>query len=364
MPDNLKERLRLEEQLRASEARWRSIIDSAVDGIIVIDAHGAIESFSQGAVRLFGYSEDEVLGRNVSLLMPSPYSEEHDQYMGRYLATGHARIIGIGREVTCLRKDGRTFPAHLSVGEITIDGDRKFTGILHDLTTRVRMENQLREQEALARLGEMAGLIAHEVKNPLAGIRGAIQVVGGRMPPDAPDAPILKEIINRIDSLDQMMRELLLFARPPSPKRAPTDVTTLVTATANLLRQDPSLLSLGVEISGSVPPIPADAEMLKIVFQNLLINSAQAMHGRGTIQVEISLTGTVCEIRFTDAGPGIPTDIRDRIFVPFFTTKSRGTGLGLPTAKRLIEAHHGEISIDCPVGGGTVVLIQLPLAPA
>ena len=182
MLHDLSSRVQLEERLRASEARWRAIIESAVDGIVVIDAHGRIEAFNPAAERLFGYAEQEVIGRNVNMLMPSPYHEEHDTYLARYLATGVQKIIGIGREVTGLRKDGTTFPLHLSVGEMTVNGERKFTGILHDLSARVRIEERLREQSTLARLGEMAAVIAHEVKNPLAGIRGAIQVIGGRLP--------------------------------------------------------------------------------------------------------------------------------------------------------------------------------------
>ena len=123
-----------EAELRDSTARLQSIIDSAVDGIIVIDASGRIESFNQGAERLFGYPGAEVIGRNVSMLMPSPDHEQHDGYLARYLATGEAKIIGIGREVTGRRRDGTTFPLHLSVGEMSIGGERKFTGMLHDLS--------------------------------------------------------------------------------------------------------------------------------------------------------------------------------------------------------------------------------------
>ena len=173
MLHDLTERMRLDAELRASEARWRSVIDSAVDGIVVIDAHGRIEAFNPAAELLFGYLEREVVGRNVNMLMPSPYHEEHDTYLARHLATGVQKIIGTGREVTGLRQDGSTFPLHLSVGKMTVDGAKKFTGILHDLSARVRIEAQLREQTSLARLGEMAAVIAHEVKNPLAGVRGA-----------------------------------------------------------------------------------------------------------------------------------------------------------------------------------------------
>jgi PAS domain S-box-containing protein len=361
MLHDLTERVRLEDQLRASEARWRAVIDSAVDGIMVIDVHGRVEVFNPAAERLFGYAEGEVLGRNVDMLMPAPYREEHDTYLSRYLATGRAKIIGIGREVTGLRKDGATFPLHLSVGQITIEGQRKFTGILHDLSARVRMEEQLREQTSLARLGEMAAVIAHEVKNPLAGIRGTVQVIGGRLPPESKDAFMMKEIVSRIDSLDAMVKDLLLFARPPTPKRLPIEVVPLVTATASLLSADPLLHDVEVEIAGGAPQISADAEMLKIVFQNLLVNAAHAMQGRGSIRIAVDVVDGTCRIEFTDSGPGIPVEIRDKVFMPFFTTKSRGSGLGLATAKRLIEAHSGELSIDCPPSGGTTILIQLPL---
>jgi signal transduction histidine kinase len=223
------------------------------------------------------------------------------------------------------------------------------------------MEEQIREQTALAKLGEMAAVIAHEVKNPLAGIRGAIQVFATRTAKEGTTPPILTEIIGRIDSLDRMMKELLLFARPPQPKRAPTDVVPLVTTTAEFLSQDPSLKQVEIEIDGSSPPVHADQEMLKIVFQNLLINGAHAMHGRGRIRVAVKATDSTCQIAFSDGGPGIPPEVREKIFSPFFTTKSRGSGLGLPTAKRLIEAHEGQIVIDCPPSGGTTVVVQLPM---
>jgi two-component system sensor kinase FixL len=362
---DLTRRVRLEGELGASEARWRAIVDSAVDGIVVIDAHGRVEGFNYAAERLFGYSADEVIGRNVDTLMPSPYREEHDAYLTRYLTTGRAKIIGLGREVQGRRKDGTTFPLHLSVGEMAIQGERKFTGILHDLSARVQMETQLREHAALARLGEMAAVVAHEVKNPLAGIRGALQVFGRRMTREGADTQILNEMVARIDALDQMMKDMLLFARPPQPKRSPTDLVPLVKTTVSFLSQDPSLREVDVEVNGAAPPVPADAEMLRIVFQNLLINSAHAMKGKGRIQVAIdAVDGATCQIAFVDDGPGIPADVREKIFTPFFTTKSRGSGLGLPTAKRLIDAHKGQIAVECPPAGGTAVIIRLPTGTA
>ena len=361
MLHDLSSRLRLEEQLRGSEARWRAIVESAVDGIVVIDAHGRIEAFNPAAERLFGYPERDIVGRNVNILMPSPYHEEHDIYLARYLATGVQKIIGIGREVTGLRKDGTTFPVHLSVGEMQVNGERKFTGILHDLSARVRIEERLREQSTLARLGEMAAVLAHEVKNPLAGIRGAIQVIGGRLPEGSRDAVMTKEIVARIDALNELMKDLLLFARPPQPRPTAVDVAALATTTADFLREDPALKGVRVQVEGTAPTIEADPELLKIVFQNLIVNSAQAMQGQGTIRISVGADDSTCHITFMDAGPGIPPEIRNKIFTPFFTTKSRGSGLGLPTAKRLIEAHHGTITFECPPAGGTTVSIKLPV---
>jgi signal transduction histidine kinase len=244
---------------------------------------------------------------------------------------------------------------------MTTGGERKFTGILHDLSARVQMEEQLREQTALARLGEMAAVIAHEVKNPLAGVRGAIQVIGGRLPAGSTDATIVSDILARIDALNQLMKDLLLFARPPQPRRAPVEIVPLLASTADLLTRDPALGKVRVEIGGSASPISADADMLRIVFHNLLVNAAHAMRGEGCVGIAVTSIDAVCQITFTDSGPGIPAELHEKIFVPFFTTKSRGSGLGLPTAKRLVEAHEGQITIDSPPTGGTTVSVRLPL---
>ncbi len=179
------------------------------------------------------------------------------------------------------------------------------------------------------------------------------------MPPQ-----ILKEIIGRIDALDQMMKDLLLFARPPKPRRVRTEVMPLVEMTAGLLSQDPVMRELQIEVGGSAPPLSADPDMLRIVFQNLMINGAHAMKGKGRIRVAVDTVDATCQIAFIDGGPGIPEEIRDKIFTPFFTTKSRGSGLGLPTTKRLIEAHDGAVAIDCPAAGGTTVTVSLPLDAA
>jgi two-component system, LuxR family, sensor kinase FixL len=357
---DLTEQLSLESRVRASEARWRAVIESAVDAVIVIDAQGRIEAFNPAAERLFGYGEQEVVGHNVSVLMPSPYHEQHDDYLERYLHTGMQKIIGMGREVTGLKRDGTTFPLHLSVGEMSVAGERKFTGILHDLSARVAMETRLREQEALARLGEMAAVLAHEIKNPLAAVRGAIQVIGTRLPNDSKDALIVKEIVSRIDSLNELMKDLLLFARPPRPRLMPMQIRPLLSSTAALVREDPALNGVRIDVEGTDATISADPGLLQIVFLNLLVNGAQAVGENGAIRVTVDSRDSHCRVMVKDDGPGIGAEIREKIFMPFFTTKSRGSGLGLPTAKRLVEAHRGSIDIRCPSDGGTVVVVELP----
>ncbi len=354
---------RVQAALVASEERYRSIVDSAVDAILVIDRRGRIAAFNAAAARLFGYEPREVLGCNVSMLMPEPYHHEHDGYMTRYLATGEKRIIGIGREVAGRRKDGSTFPAQLSVGEMTIDGETMFTGILHDLTARVQLESRLREQAALTRLGEMAAVVAHEVRNPLTGIRGAVQIIGSRLPAGSRDAEVVKEIVSRVDALNALMTDLLLFARPPQPRLAAVDPVAILATVISLARQDPGARDVDIVIDGAAPPVLADAELLKLILQNLLLNAVHAMQGRGRIRVTVGTQGEMCRMAVADSGPGIPPDVRTKLFTPFFTTKSRGTGLGLSTARRFLEAQGGSIEIECPPGGGTTVVVHLPLAP-
>ena len=345
---------------RIAEVRWRAVIDAAVDGIIVIDGHGRIEVFNAAAQRMFGYSEAETVGHNVSLLMPEPDHSRHDGYLAHHVTTGEKKIIGIGRAVTGKRKDGQTFPLHLSVGKMQIDGEPHFTGILHDLSSRADLEDRLREATALARLGEMAAVIAHEVRNPLAAVRGAIQVIGSRMKGESGDGAIIKEIIARLDALNNLIQDLLVFARPPQPKPAVTDLRALLTAVVALMKSDPGFAQLEVAIVGELPPVSADPSLMTIVFQNLLINSAQAMHGHGRITVKLQASGGWHRVAVIDEGPGIHPDIRSVLFRPFKTTKARGTGLGMATAKRLVELHEGRISVDCPAAGGTIVTVALP----
>jgi PAS domain S-box-containing protein len=349
-----------ERALGRSEARWGAVIETAVDAIILINRHGRVESFNPAASRMFGYAADEVIGRNVSMLMPEPYASEHDHYLRRYQMTGERRIIGIGREVVGRRKDGTTFPAHLSVGELAIEGERMFSGIVRDLTERVSLEHRLRDESGLVRIGELAAVLAHEVKNPLAAVSGAIQMLGDHLSADE-DREIVQEILRRLDGLGALMSDLLLYARPPRLRVGTVDVMELLRSLVSFFGSDPSWKALRVVVDGAVPPLQADPELLKVVFQNLLLNAAQAMQGRGEISIRLRTIDRYAHVDIRDHGPGIPPEVREKLFTPFFTTKARGTGLGLATVRRLAESHLGHVEILESGSEGTTVRVTLPV---
>lgn len=343
-----------------AESGWQALLDASVDGMIVIDGKGTIKAFNPSAERIFGYPSADVVGRNVSMLMPSPDRERHDDYLARYLRTGTHAIIGVGRDVTALRRDGSLFPAHLSVGEMRVAEEPHFVGIVHDLTARTALEERIREQAALARIGEMAAVLAHEVRNPLAAVGGAIQVLGRQFRRDSQEATVVQDVLARLNGLNELVQDLLLFARTPQPRFRRADLRAILTSVGDLLASDPLFRHVAVEIVGDGASVEADPELLGIVFQNLLINAAQAMEGSGTVTVSLSDNVDRQTVVVGDTGPGMSSEVRAQLFKPFFTTKARGTGLGLATVLRLVDAHRGTVTIDCPPGGGTLVRVELP----
>ena len=236
-----------------------------------------------------------------------------------------------------------------------------FVGIVHDLGARTKLEARIREQAALARLGEMAAVVAHEVRNPMAAVGGAIQVLGRRFPDDSEEAAVVQEILGRLNGLNDLVQDLLLFARPPAPRFGLSDLRSILTSASDLLAIEPLFRQVRVDIIGNGPPIEVDGELLRIVFQNLMINAAQAMDGCGTITASVSSGHDRQSVVMADTGPGMTTEVREQLFKPFFTTKARGSGLGLATVRRLIDAHRGAVGVECPPGGGTAVTIELPL---
>ncbi len=276
------------------------------------------------------------------------------------------RTIGSGKvwhgELRNRAKDGSHYWVDTTIVPFLDENGQpyQYIAVRYDISERKRSELALRQQEALAQLGKMAAVVAHEVRNPLAGIRGAVQVIGRRLPADSPEGAVIDEIVSRIDTLNDIVQDLLLFARPRPVELAPITVRQLVDDSLALLMEDPRFSGIAIETAVDDTTVLADREQLKLVMINLVLNAMQAMPKQGTVRIAARSAGKVHELMVIDQGPGIPADVREHLFEPFFTTKNRGTGLGLATARRIVESHGGTIRLDCPPEGGTTAVVTLP----
>jgi signal transduction histidine kinase len=209
----------------------------------------------------------------------------------------------------------------------------------------------------------MAAVVAHEVKNPLAGIKGAMQVLMSRRPRGDAEGMVMRDVVTRIDALNELIGDLMTFARPRPPRLAEVNVGHLLDEAVTMVRRDPVGASLDIRIDCGEGTISADAALVRATVLNLLLNAAQAMHGRGSIAITGTRRDGTWAIEVRDTGPGIAAELRHAVLEPFFTTKARGGGLGLPIAKRVAELHGGTLTLACPESGGTVVTITLPTVP-
>jgi two-component system sensor kinase FixL len=353
---DVSERIRAEHAARLHDARVRSILETAVDGILVTDDHAVIRLVNPAIERIFGRAAGDVLGRHLSLLLPGHERVGNGE---GWRPNGDAQARGIRREVVGVRADGSTFPLAISVSEMAIDGERAFTAVMRDLTEEKRVEALLREQADLARLGQMAAVVAHEVRNALAGIRGALQVIGARLPDASPDQRIKAEMIKRVGSLEQFVADLLTLSQPMRPVFVPCRVAPVLARVVESLKNDPQFDRISIEIDGDDAILELDERLVESALLNLLLNAAQAMNGIGTIHIGIDVQGAVCRVAIRDTGPGIPPDVKERMFEPFFTTKHRGTGLGLAIARRSIHQHGGTITAQSTPGAGTTMIVTL-----
>ena len=326
--------------------------------IAITDVRGRIKYVNERFCEISKYAREELLGQDHRIINSGYHPKEFIRELWTTIARGR---IWRG-EIRNRAKDGSFYWVDTTIIPFLDEQGKpyQYMAIRYDITERKRTEVILREQAALARLGEMAAVVAHEVKNPLAGIRGALQVIGGRLPETSRDRAIMGDIVARLDSLNNIVQDLLVFARPREPRLAPVSVAELLEGTVALLRKDPAFAAVNVAIQGDRPVVQADAEQLQTVFLNLLLNAAQASGAASDVRVTIACDDGRCRIAVADRGPGIPPDLREKVFEPFFTTKHRGTGLGLPTARRVVERHSGTLEIDCPATGGTVVTVTLP----
>jgi PAS domain S-box-containing protein len=372
---------RAQDEIAAREAHLRSILDTVPEAMIVIDANGSVTSFSAAAAQLFGYRPEEVIGQNVKMLMPEPYRAEHDGYIGRYLSTGEARIIGYGRVVKGLTKDGAIFPMELAVGEARSDGQGIFTGFIRDLTSRQKMEEELRQSQKMEAIGQLTGGLAHDFNNLLTVITGNLEMLETSLE-DSHQREFLKEAQDAALDGAMLTAQLLAFGRrqPLNPK--PTDMTPLISSFSELLRRTlGESIELNIRVAGSKHLCVVDAPQLQNALLNLAINARDAMPRGGKLTIDISRTrldadyaqmypdirtGRYVLIAVTDTGSGMSEEVRQRAFEPFFTTKptGAGTGLGLSMVYGFVKQSGGNIQIYSELERGTSVRISLPVAEA
>jgi signal transduction histidine kinase len=230
---------------------------------------------------------------------------------------------------------------------------------------RSLVRDKLTRAEHLAEIGSLAASIAHEVKNPLAGISGAIQVIRKGLQPDDPRRPIITEVLGQIDRLDSAVKDLLLYARPNPPRILKCDLNAIIERVLKVLRAEPDMRSIVVDFQPDpqLPPLPADEAQIEQVLINLLLNAAQASNDGDTIHLSVGVNNSSLRLVLRDHGHGMEDLVRDRMFEPFFTTKAKGTGLGLSICRRVVEAHRGRISVETQLGEGTTVTVDLPVTP-
>ncbi len=365
--------------LVAREAHLKSILETVPDAMIVIDPKGRIQSFSKAAERLFGYKASDVLDRNVSMLMPSPYRESHDGYLERYLRTGERKIIGVGRVVVGERKDGSTFPMELAVGEMKANEKLFFTGFIRDLTERQKTEGRLQELQSelihisrLTAMGEMASTLAHELNQPLSAIsnylKGARRILNG----ETQNAPAL--VAEALDKAsDQSLRAGQIISRLRNFV-ARGEAERKVESLSKLLEEASALALVGAKDQGvkvrfdldaGSDLVFADKVQVQQVVLNLIRNAIEAMADTATRQLVISSSAEaqrMVRVSVSDTGSGLSSEILPQLFQPFVTTKQHGMGVGLSISKTIIEAHGGRLWAEPNPGGGTVFHLTLKLA--
>ncbi len=370
----------IEEALRTRESHLRSILDTVPDAMIVIDGRGIIQFFSTAAERLFGYTEHEAIGQNVSTLMPEPDRSRHDGYIARYRSTGERHIIGIGRIVTGKRKDGTTFPMHLSVGEMRSGGQLYFTGFVRDLTEHQQTQARLQELQSelvhisrLSAMGEMASALAHELNQPLAAIsnymKGSRRLLAGSQDPNAAKIEsAMDRAAEQALRAGQIIRRLRDFvSRGESEKRVESLSKLLEEAGAlGLAGAREQNVQLRFNLNPDADLVLADRVQIQQVLVNLFRNALEAMaqsERRELIAANSRSGDDMIEIEISDTGPGFPEDVMPNLFQTFFTTKETGMGVGLSISRSIIEAHGGRMWAENNAAGGATFRFTLPAAP-
>jgi two-component system sensor histidine kinase AtoS len=365
MAGSLRENIR---EIEESEKRYRLLFESAADAIFILAAEGEqagkILKTNQAAAKMHGYSVEELLTMNIKDL------DTPDAALG--IPIRIERLLAgewIHTEVTHLTKDGTRFPVEISAAVFEVGDNKYILAIDRDITERKQAEEALQRAQQIRTAGELATGLAHEIKNPLAGIKVTMEVLSEEPYLSEEDRSVLFKVIDEIKRIEGLIKGLLNFARPPMPQLTNTDVNSVLDTAAQLVLKnsfhapgEPGAITLVKEFGPALPEIMGDPMQLKQVFMNLLLNAVDAMPEGGTLVLKTTLNEAAhtVTVDISDTGKGIDASVRDKIFQPFFTTKAKGTGLGLAISKRLIEEHGGTIGIESSKGGGSTFRISLP----
>jgi two-component system sensor kinase FixL len=357
-----------ERKLNAAAKQFRSILSTVPDAMVVINDSGEILSFSAAAERLFGYTEEEVAGRNVSMLMPSPDREQHDGYIHRYLATGEKRIIGRGRTVTGLKRDGTMFPMELAVGEASTEGARVFTGFVRDLTEKVAADERIEELRSglvhaarVSAMGTMASTLAHELNQPITAVVTFVQGVRNLIQDGDPDDAAmidegLAEACSEALRAGSIVRRLREFVARGDVEKSVEDLTALVDDAAKLalIGARERGVETRFEFDRSLHAVLVDKVQIQQVLINLMRNAIEAMAGAPERILTVSTAvedGGFARVTVADTGPGVAPEIAEDLFRAFNSTKPGGMGLGLSICRTIVEANGGRIWLEPGPGG-------------
>lgn len=344
-----------------------ALLDGLLDPLLCIDARGTVLLASASVEAIFGYRPEELIGQNVKLLMPEPHRSQHDEYLARYAATGETAILGRTRPFTVLRRDGEPIDVELSVSRVDPPdgGEPLFLGSFRDVTDRNRSRQaEVSVLKALAAIGESAAVLAHEIKNPVTSINLALRAVADKL--GAEEQAVLEELAGSLRRLERQMRQTLAFARPLDLAPMACDMGELLATAARSLSPvvTASDAELEIDVAEGTPQVLADPGRLDEVLTNLVMNALEASEtGRRRVRLSAAANdrGQVV-LRVDDDGPGVPHSVIRNLFKPFFTSKPRGTGLGLPICRRIAEEHGGSLDLVDGQLGGACFALRLPVA--
>ncbi|MGA2779204.1 MAG: PAS domain S-box protein [Steroidobacteraceae bacterium] len=362
---------------RRNDELLRSVLDNTLDAIITIDEQGTILMINHAGEMIFDRTANEVIGNNVRMLMPEPYRAEHDGYIDNYLRTSEAKVIGIGREVAGLRKDGSVFPIELAVNEFRLDKQRFFVGIVRDISEKKTLEKQLQRSQKMEAFGQLAGGVAHDFNNLLTVIFGYSDLLLSSLQPADSSRTMINEIRRAGERASSLTRQLLAFTRQQVLEPRIVDVNAILRDTETMLRR---LIGEDVLFSTilreGISPVKVDPGQIEQVIMNLVVNARDAMPRGGQLTIEThevellghyarshpdTRAGNFVMLAISDTGIGMTPEVKSRIFEPFFTTKGgEGTGLGLAVVQGIIKQSGGAIEVYSETGVGTTFKIYLP----